>query len=121
MSGWRATGRMLFALGGLILWAGHFTAVYGFTSLACARGFAAITVAGLDLVAVTIVLLTVLALAAAALVLRAAVRPAAPALLRDTAPANARLLRHLAAGGVALGSIAILWQAAPALLLPACT
>ena len=86
---------------GALCWALHFAAIYGFTGIACARGLAGAVpwaVAGFTLVA---------ALAAAA-VLRVALRQ------RDS-------FEHwLAAALAGAALVAILWEALPALLVPAC-
>jgi hypothetical protein len=86
---------------GPVLWALHFALVYGFTALACARGFSH-TVPS--------------AVAAATLVLGALT---ALVILRNARRRN-EFIDWLAAalGGFAL--LAIVWEAIPAFMVPAC-
>ena len=84
---------------GPLLWALHFAVLYGFTALACARGFAhsvpwVIGVATL-----------VLGAAAAFFILRSS---------KD------QFIGWLAAALAALSLLAMVWQAVPVLIVPAC-
>jgi hypothetical protein len=80
------------------IWAAHFTLVYGFTALACARSFA-------FLVPWVVVPVSIAAVAGIAWI----VFPRKPALFTDA----------LAFGLGALALIAIVWEAS-SVLLPAC-
>ena len=110
--------KSLFALAGLLIWALHFGAIYAFQALACARGFAGREVAGTGIVTAFIIAATVLALLAAAAVMVAGWR---------TAGANASLaehnefLRHLGLLVAGFSIVAIVWEALPVLLMPACS
>lgn len=83
----------------IVIWALHFTAIYGFTALACARDFGA----GAPWVigAAT----AVAALLAAALIL---------------ANLNAEFMRWMTAAVAAAALVAIVWEGIPALMVPAC-
>ena len=98
---------MTFARAGLLLsaaplcWALHFAAIYGFTAIACARGSA-------GWVPWAIAAITALAAGAAIAVLAVALRR------RDS-------FEHwLAAAAAGLALVAIVWEALPALVVPAC-
>jgi hypothetical protein len=82
---------------GVLVWAAHFTVVYGFTALACARGFggAAPWVVGVA---------TLVAAAAAVLVLLTHL--------------SQEFTRWITAALAAAALLAILWEGLPALLLP---
>lgn len=97
------------ALGAPIVWSVHFLAVYVLNALACARGVAA------GWVVPGILLLTLLAAAGLVALIRPA-RPHARAGAEAAAPFTSRL-------GLLLGLLsllAVLWNALPALFLPAC-
>jgi hypothetical protein len=95
----RGSRRALRIAYGPLLWALHLTALYGFTALACARGFAH---------AVPWVI------AVATLVLGAA---AALLMLRFSKP---QFMDWLTAALAALSLVAIVWQALPVLLVSPC-
>jgi hypothetical protein len=88
----------------IALWAAHFTAIYGFTALACARHMAAA------------VPWVVGAVSAAALL--ALVALAVPAGVR--AARGSRLPDFLALGLCGLAGIAVVWEASALLWVPAC-
>jgi hypothetical protein len=89
--------------GGAMIWAAHFAVIYGLTALACARGFAA-------LVAPAVMVGTLLALTAIALTLSPALRGR-----------RAFAFEHTIAVGVAgLAAVAIVLEAVPVILIPAC-
>ena len=93
--------RALWISSGILLWALHFTAIYGFTALACARDFprAVPWVIG----AATLV--------AAAL---------AVALIATRWRRRGDFLDWITAGVAAFALLAILWEAFPVLVVPAC-
>lgn len=98
---------MTFARAGLLMaagalaWATHFAAIYGFTGIACARGMA-------GAVAWAIAASTVVAAGVAIAVMVACLRQ------RES-------FEHwLAATLAGAALVAILWEAIPALLVPAC-
>lgn len=86
---------------GVIVWALHFAAVYGFTALACARGWSAA-------VAPAIATATALAALAALAIVVAGMRK------------RTEFDSWLMAGIAALSLVAILWEAIAVLLVPAC-
>ena len=85
---------------GAIVWALHFAAIYGLTALACARGFP-------SAVPWAIGIATALAAAAAAAIIALALR-------------NPDFAGWMAAAVAGLALLAIVWQAFPVLMLPAC-
>jgi hypothetical protein len=97
--------RWLFLLGGLIVWATHFTGVYALGSLAAIRDPAEDGAWRAVLLAFSVVC----AGAAAMLAVRAAMLSAA-------GDAPHRFKGRVAAMGAALSLVAIVWQTLPALL-----
>ena len=92
---------------GFLIWAAHFTLVYGLTALTCARG-----VIGIDTLRTAIIAATVLVLMVALSVLPRALRPS---------PEETRtFLGDAAVLVVGLAALSILWNAVPALVLPIC-
>lgn len=110
---------VLLSVGGLVIWAGHFTAIYAVTALACERGFAERPLLGLPWLPVVVGLATLVALALLALLVRPALRvPGPPAL--DGGEAEPRFTRWIAVSTAILASMAVVFQAVPVLLLPGC-
>jgi hypothetical protein len=109
-------GSTLFTIAGaLLIWLGTFTFVYVFAALACARGFADVSVGGLPLVA-TVTALTILVAGVASTGVLIYVRR------RVTGDdPNARFLRFVAAATAGLAFVALVLLALPALLTPACS
>jgi hypothetical protein len=93
-----ATLRMV---SGLMIWAAHFSVIYGFTGLACARGLA-------GAVPWVIALATLAAVAAC--------------LLMAVQEIGQRqgFVSWMTAGSAGVALLAILWQALPVLLVPPC-
>jgi hypothetical protein len=96
-------------LSGALIWAVHFMAIYGFTALACARGFAAAQWLGIGVVAWAIGAATLVALVAIAAVIAST----------RTAPVIG-FTEWITAGVAALAMVAIAWEALPAIMVPAC-
>lgn len=104
-------------LAGLLIWAAHFTVIYGFTGLACARRFAQEPVLGVDLVDIAVIGATIVALAAAGAVAVQAYR------LAKTSPSeegSIPFLRWTAAASALLAMVAIAWEALPAIFISGC-
>ena len=91
---------------GLIIWAVHFTVIYGFNTLACTRAFADVKVGNLGLVPIVVIALTVAALAGTGAVLRYAVRNGGDAALAER-ERRSRILRTLTITVAALSLVAI--------------
>lgn len=112
--------KMVFMIGGLIIWAFHFVAVYVFNALACARRFWNVEIVGIGIVPLTVTVLTVLSLLATLWVMLKAFRWEGP--IGGEAPddANARFMRHLTitVGGMSL--LAIFWGGIVTLILAPC-
>jgi hypothetical protein len=85
---------------GPFLWALHFTMVYGFTALACARGFAAAVPSAVAAATLILGTLTVIVI------------------LRGTKGAG--FIDWLAAALAGFALLAIVWEAIPAFVVPAC-
>jgi hypothetical protein len=95
---------------GAIVWAAHFTAIYAFTALACARGYARRSMLGLDLVTLVVFVATVLAFLATLAIVHLA--------LRDEAPS---FENWMTASVAALAALAIVWEGfVPVFILPPC-
>jgi hypothetical protein len=111
--------RLFAVTAGLIAWAVQFTVIYGVTAVACARGYAGVTLLGLGVVPLTIVATTVLAFAATGVVLAWGLRERRRA-DADTHPTDRFLTSAtLLVSGLSLVTIA--WHGLPALLVPVCT
>jgi hypothetical protein len=95
---------------GALIWAVHFMAIYGFTTLACARAFATTQWLGIGIVAWAIGAATIIALAAAVAVVVSATRTAPVIGFTD----------WITAGVAALAALAIVWEALPVIMVPAC-
>ena len=99
-------------LAGAVIWAVHFTIIYGFTSVACARGL------DTRVVPLTVVVATGVAALAAAVVLVRSLRPVAPA--GNKAPA-VDFIRWITAAVAGLALIVILLEAVTVAFVSACT
>ena len=120
MSDGSAVGKMLFMIGGLLVWAVHFTIIYGFTAVACANGFAATRVLGIGVVPFVIGAATLLALATTGLVLKSAL--SGPILPRSAryGETTEHFLRYTAVVIAVLSLVAIAWNALPVLVVIPC-
>jgi len=84
---------------GVVLWALHFTVIYGFTALACARGFGS---------------------AAPWLVGVATAAAAAAAIAIIVTHLSSEFTRWMTAAVAGLALLAIVWEGLPALIVPVC-
>ena len=105
----RFTSTSLRLSSGVIIWAVHFAVIYGFTALACARGFAELQWLGAGVVTWTVVGATAIAVAATLLILVPAAR-AARGSFED----------WMTAGVAGLALIAIVWETVPVIMVPTC-
>jgi hypothetical protein len=113
------TPTFLYLSAGLIIWAARFLAAYIFTALACARGFADATLAGIGIVPAVVSLFTAaVAIACAAVMARALahLRTAPP----EPANENARFVHYVAGSIAALGLLAAIWETIPVFVIPIC-
>ena len=100
---------------GLLIWAAHFGAIYAVHALACERDLSALRVLGLPLPVAAIIALTAAALLALAPLIRRLDPP------RDEGgEEEPRFTRWFGAATAALAAVAVLFQAAPAMVLPSC-
>jgi len=120
MSDGGAIGKMLFMIGGLLVWAVHFTIIDGFTAVACANGFAASRVLGLGVVPFVIGAATLLALATTGLVLQNALSGPVPPRSTRYGEATEHFLQYTAANIAALSLVAIAWNALSVLVIAPC-
>jgi hypothetical protein len=115
----RPTLDVLWSTGGLVIWAAHFTAIYATTALACERGLDGTHLLGLPFVPAMVAAWTLLALGGLGLMMRGALAGlGAP--LDEGGEAEPRFTRWFALAGAALAALAVLFQAVPAMVLPAC-
>ena len=91
--------RALWMSSGIVLWALHFTAIYGFTALACARGFGA---------------------AAPWVVGASTVIAAVIGVLLILANLSGEFTRWMTAALATAALLAIVWEGIPALMVPTC-
>jgi hypothetical protein len=108
----RFSTRLVFVLGGLIVWGAHFLLIYPFNAIACTRGFAAAAPP-------TILALTTLALVALGAIVYAAARNRGPIGGASGDP-NQALLRTLATGIALLAGVAVILETLPVLMIPPC-
>lgn len=115
--------RLLFMWSGLLVWAAHFTFIYGLAALSCARHLAsAEMIAGFNVLQLGIVAATILALVVTAGFMAVAWMRGAAAVRSDdggwadTGP----FFRYTTVVIGALSLVAIAWNALPALLSPLC-
>ena len=99
----------------LVIWAVHFLVIYALTAIACARGFAATRVLGIDAVSWGIAAATVLAAGAMLFTIGVAVRR-----LRPQSNGTAAFVHWMSAAAGGLALVGILWEALPVLIVPAC-
>ena len=99
----------------LVIWALHFLVIYGLTAIACARGFAATRVLGLDAVSWGIALATFVAAGAMLFTIGVAVRQ-----LRPQSDGTAAFVNWMSAAAGGLALVGVLWEAVPVLVVPVC-
>ena len=113
------SGRLVEMLAGPLIWAAHFLFIYIFQALACARGFAGVSLLGTGIVPLTVGMATAVAAVATVLMLFRAMRDLGaigPATEQDAE----RFMNWMTAAGAGLSLVAILWDGLPVLLLPSC-
>ncbi len=112
--GRRFTPPALFMCGGILIWASNFLAIYVIAAIACAKGWAALTIGGMPFVAFIGTVLTIVAGAGTAFVLRAGLKR-----LRANGQLDesVRFIYFLAAAIGMLALVAILYNALPAWFL----
>lgn len=120
MSDRGSIGKMLFMIGGLLVWAAHFTIIYGFTAVACAKGLAATDVLGLGIIPFVIGAATLLAWATTGMVLMSAMSGPVPPRSTRFDEATEHFLRYTAAFIAMLSLVAIAWNALPVLVVTPC-
>jgi len=112
-----AARAVIWPAAGLAVWAAHFGGIYAIHAFACERGFQDATLLGLPWVAVLVVALTVLALVALLLLFLLA-RPRGA--VTEGGEAEPDFTRWFGAAACVVAAFAIMFQAAPALVLPVC-
>src|SRR5687768_13492510 len=113
-------GKMLFMVGGLLVWAVHFAVIYGFTAVACAKGFAMTNVLGFGIIPFVIGAGTLLALVTTGAVLIGAISGPIPPRSPRFDEATEQFLRYTAAVIAVLSLVAIAWNALPVLVVGPC-
>jgi hypothetical protein len=113
----RSAFSVLAITAGFVLWAVHFTLIYAINAVACERGLEGATLVGLPWVPVLVVLATLLVLLPLGLLLRGAIGSLRVAEGGEAEPGFSRWFTAAASGYAIL---AVLFQAAPSLVLPAC-
>lgn len=109
---------LAYLTGGLIVWAVRFLAMYGLTGLYCARPDWPQRIAGIGVLPLALVLMSVAALAVNGAIGRHAIgRLRAPV---SAGSANGRFVHATAAAVALLGTVAILWETLPLMMIPVC-
>ncbi len=116
----RPVRQVLLSALGLAVWAAHFGAIYALNALGCERAWASWRPFGLPWVPLAILLVTLLALAGLAGVALAARRRMALGPWDEGGEAEPRFTAWFALAAAAYSALAVLFQAAPALTVPAC-
>ncbi|WP_270933715.1 hypothetical protein [Falsiroseomonas oryzae] len=116
----RAIASVLAITAGLAIWAAHFGGIYAVHALACEREWASWRVLGLPWAPASVLALTVLALGALALVFASACPHLRIGPWDEGGEAEPRFTAWFAAAAAAYSAVAVLFQAAPALMLPGC-
>lgn len=104
---------------GLAIWAAHFGSIYAANAFACERGLAGGRLFGLPLVAAVVGAITLAALLALGLVLLRTLAGLSPP-LDEGGEREPHFTRWFAAGTAAIAALAVIFQATPALIVPAC-
>lgn len=102
----------VFICGGLLIWAADFLLVYVIAAVACAKGFAMNSIAGMPFVAFVSTVITVVATFSTVLLLRFAIRK----LRAQTQEAN-RFIYTLTASIAGMATLAMFFNVLPAWLL----
>jgi hypothetical protein len=118
MAGERPVTRLLAMMSGLIIWTAQFTAIYGITAVACARGYGQSTLFGVGIVPLAIAAATSVAFAICGLVLVRALGERRRR--RDDPHPTDRFLQDATILISGLSLVAIAWQGLPALCVPSC-
>jgi hypothetical protein len=105
---------------GALIWAIHFTIIYGFTSVACAHGLADTEVLGMDLVRLTVLVATGVAVLAAMAVVVRSLRKSDAASPPGDGAATWQFVRWLTAAVAGLALVFIVMEAITAALVPPC-
>jgi hypothetical protein len=116
----RFAAKMIFMSAGMLIWAAHFTAVYVFNALACARHFADATVSGFAIVPATVTAATVFALGATGWVLFQALAWRGPVVGESAEDPTAGFIRYTTIVVALLSVVAIVWNGVPAFIVPPC-
>ncbi len=113
-------GKMLLMMGGLLVWGAHFTVIYGFNALACARRFAHLEILGLGIVPLVIGAATIVALTSAGALLAVAVYRRGPFRISANGGSSEPFMRYTTIALAALSVVAIAWNALPAYIVWPC-
>ncbi|WP_439599238.1 hypothetical protein [Falsiroseomonas sp.] len=115
----RSAFSMLLSAAGFALWALHFTLVYAINAFACERGYEGARLLGLPWVPAMIGLATLVVAVPLLLILRGTTRGLAGP-VTEGGEAEPRFTSWFAAAAAGYSLLAVLFQAAPSLVLPAC-
>lgn len=107
-------------LSGLLVWGGHFTLIYAFNAYICARGLAGERVLNMGMVPLGIGVITLVALLVLAVLMLVVVIGHRPRLQQVEGEAIHGFSRALALSVMAFSALAVLTQAVPAYIVPAC-
>jgi hypothetical protein len=112
-------GRLVFLLGGFLVWAAHLTFLYGFHALVCARPNSGTEAADIS-VPMVAGAATVIALGADVVILLTAVRGRGPGIGGEPDPALRRFWRYGTALVAGFSMIAVAWSGLPVLVIRSC-
>jgi hypothetical protein len=112
--------KSLLTLGGLLVWAAHFALIYAITAFICARGLQGRQLWGLGALPLATGLATLAALAAALAILLIGRRRHRAARGQHDAKAVDVFMNYCTMALAGLSLLAIIWNAVPILIVPAC-
>lgn len=107
-------------VGGLIIWAAHFTFLYAFNTLACMRSFAGAEIFGFSAVPFAVGMATLIAFAGAGGILISALAGDASHKPAQGAANTDRFFNYTAAAIAVISLVAIIWNGWPAAIVPPC-
>jgi hypothetical protein len=113
----RFTPTTFFIMGALLTWMAHFTVIYVFAAVACARGFADLTVLTLPVVPAFTIAASLLAVA----ITVALVHRGYSHLRRTALDEHTRFIGFVAFATGAIALVGLVWLLLPALVVTACT
>jgi hypothetical protein len=116
----RIVGRLVFLLGGFLVWAGHLTFLYGFHALVCARPNTGTETPGMNVVPLTIGAATLIAIGLNLAILLTAIRGRGPGIGGESDTAIRQFWRYGTAVVAGFSLLAVAWSGFPVIVIRSC-